>query len=115
MKIAPSVETLSAGFPNKNHQIDSITGTPERLGLDILFTSSVMLPRKQKPTRLPRHFTIEKQQRMSLLFQKGNGSSILSASPIRMIGDHLQESIKNSSWPESSRLRSRRNTPQPPF
>ena len=37
MKIAPSVETLSASFPNKNHQIDSITGTPERLGLDILF------------------------------------------------------------------------------
>ena len=26
MKIAPSVEMLSAGFPNKNHQIDSITG-----------------------------------------------------------------------------------------
>ena len=37
MKIAPSAETLSAGFPNKNHQIDSITGTPERLGLNIFF------------------------------------------------------------------------------
>ena len=37
MKIAPSVETLSASFPNKNHQIDSITGTPERLGLNIFF------------------------------------------------------------------------------
>ena len=37
MKIAPSVEPLSAGFPNKNHQIDSITGTPERLRLNIFF------------------------------------------------------------------------------
>ena len=37
MKIAPSVKTLSAGFPNKNHQIDSIIGTPERLGLNIFF------------------------------------------------------------------------------
>ena len=37
MKIAPSVETLSAGFPNKNHQIDSITGTPECLGLNTFF------------------------------------------------------------------------------
>ena len=37
MKIAPSFETLSAGFPNKKHQIDSITGTPERLGINIFF------------------------------------------------------------------------------
>ena len=37
MKITPSVKTLSAGFPNKNHQIDSITGKPERLGLNIFF------------------------------------------------------------------------------
>ena len=37
MKIAPSAETLSAGFPNKNHQIDSITGTPERPGINIFF------------------------------------------------------------------------------
>ena len=41
MKIAPSVETLSAGFPNKNHQINSITRTPERLGLDILFEAII--------------------------------------------------------------------------
>ena len=39
MKIAPSVETLTAGFPNKEHQIDTISGKPEQLGMDILFTA----------------------------------------------------------------------------
>ena len=37
MKIASSVETLTAGSPNKNHQIDSIKGQPERLGLNVFF------------------------------------------------------------------------------
>ena len=37
MKIAPSVETLTAVFPNKDHQIDSIEGLPERIGLNVLF------------------------------------------------------------------------------
>ena len=36
MKIAPSVATLAAGFPKQDHQIDAITGKPERLGLNTL-------------------------------------------------------------------------------
>ena len=37
MKIAPSVETIMARFPNKDHQIDTITGIPEHLALNIIF------------------------------------------------------------------------------
>ena len=36
MKIAPSVATLLKGFPKQEHQIDQITGQPERLAIDIL-------------------------------------------------------------------------------
>ena len=36
MKIAPSVATLLKGFPKQEHQIDKITGKPERLAIDIL-------------------------------------------------------------------------------
>ena len=36
MKVAPSVETIMTRFPKKNHQIDTITGKPERLALNII-------------------------------------------------------------------------------
>ena len=36
MKIAPSVATLLKGFPKQEHQIDKITGKPERLAIDKL-------------------------------------------------------------------------------
>ena len=36
MKIAPSVATLMKGFPKQEHQIDTITGKPERLAINIL-------------------------------------------------------------------------------
>ena len=36
MKIAPSVATLAAGFPNPDQHIDTFTGKPERLGLNAL-------------------------------------------------------------------------------
>ena len=36
MKIAPSVATFAVGLPNPDHNIDTITGKPERLGLNAL-------------------------------------------------------------------------------
>ena len=36
IKVAPTVEAVMAGFPKKDHQIDTIPGTSERLALNIL-------------------------------------------------------------------------------
>ena len=39
MKVAPTVAAFTAGFPNQDHHIDTITGKPERLGLNALVES----------------------------------------------------------------------------
>ena len=36
MKVAPTFADIMKGFPKHDHQIDTITGKPERLALDLL-------------------------------------------------------------------------------
>jgi len=36
MKLAPTVADIMKAFPKQDHQIDTITGKPERLAIDLL-------------------------------------------------------------------------------